>query len=144
MASDSDLLDALTDPEGPLPCSRQVSKIIEEEPAAVVRACRATFPMGAAVREYVRDDELLLAARNPKKPLRVGAYARVQIVDTSELNTLPTYAVGAFWPTQADLVKNQAPVWSEELDNSGVELEPGDVSAEIVQCAQTARENYAG
>jgi len=144
LVSDSDLLDALMAPEAPLPVSRIINQVIAEDPEAVARAMRSTFPMGAAVREYVRDDELITAALNPKEPLRVGAYAKIQIVDAAALNTLPSYAIGSFWPTQADLVKSQAPVWTEELDEINQELEPGDLADHVVQCAQTIRENCAG
>lgn len=143
LAAPGDILDALADPDHQIRFSRKLADIMATEPASVVRAMRATFPMGAAVREYVKDDELFAAAQNPELPLRVGAYARIQVVESAALGTsrLPSYATGSFWPMAGDLVKNQAPVWSEDLESR--ELEPGDVSDHVIPCAQTLRESIS-
>lgn len=153
LASDNDLLDALAEPDRPIRFSRQFSDIVKAEPAAVCRAMRNTFPLGASVRDYVKDDELLAAARNPENPLRVSAYARIQVVKSADLGNLPPFATGTFWPDPEAWatwvanrveVRQQAPVWEEpENEVANVDLEPGDVSDVEVPCAQLTRENIA-
>lgn len=130
LVSDSDLLDALAEPHKPLRMSRALTDLIEQDPGAVVRAMRSTMPRGAALREHVRDDELLSAARNPYSPMLVGAYSKIQIVNTEDFDSLPDYATGSFWVTQPG-VAAQIPVWHD------------DNNVEPVECAQLQRERIA-
>lgn len=141
MALDSDLLDAIAEPDQPIQFSKTFEQVLENEPEAVVRAMLGTFPLGASVRKYVQPHELLAAAKAPEEPMRVGAYAKVQVVATTDFNSLPSHSTGSFWPTESEIIRHQAPVWSEELD--GVELEPGDVAESEVPCAQALREQIA-
>ena len=141
MALDSDLLDALAEPDQPIQFSVSFETVLGQEPAAVSRAMLNTFPKGASVRNHVQEHELLAAARAPELPLRVGSYSKIQVVETASFNKLPNHSTGSFWPTESDIVRNQAPVWSEELD--GMELEEGDVAERPVPCIQAAREKIA-
>lgn len=142
MASDSDLLDALAEPHKQLRLSRALSDLIEKEPGAVIRALRNTMPRGAALREHVTNDELLAAARNPYAPLTVGAYSKIQVVNTEELDTLPSWATGSFWTTEGYRASAQLPVWAGG-DEVGIEFEAGDVTTGVVDCAQLKREKIA-
>jgi hypothetical protein len=132
LVSDTDLLDALAEPNKPLKLSRTLSDLADREPAAVIRALRNTMPNGAALREHITNDELLAAARNPYSPLRVGAYSRIQVVKTEDLHSLPGYATGSFWTTEG--YRAQLPVWAGE---------DGQASDEPVACAQLQREQIA-
>lgn len=142
IASDSDLLDAIAEPNRPIRFSRALSDLIDKEPGTVVRAMRNTLPLGAALRDHVRDDELLSAARNPYSPLTVGAYSKIQVANTEEFDALPDYAAGGFWSTRPQSAAAQLPVWSG--DTSVVELEVGDAKNDgVVPCLQLTREQIA-
>jgi hypothetical protein len=73
--------------------------------SVIVRAMRATFSPNSALRRQATDTELLEAARNPDKPLLVGAYAKTQLFPTEQLQDLPNYAAGSFFaaPQAQDL-----------------------------------------
>lgn len=112
LVSDSDLLDALAEPSKPIRLSRTLADLCEKEPGAVIRAMRNTMPFGSALREHVRDDELINAARNPYSPMIIGAYSKIQVVKTEDFSSLPAYATGSFWSTPQQAV-SQLPVWPE-------------------------------
>jgi hypothetical protein len=98
MATDADLLDALSSPDEPV----NLSVSIDNVPSAVViRAMRAAIPAGKALLKHVTDEELLAAARRPYEPLIVHAYSRIQVCAAANLIRLPTYAAGSFFPDNA-------------------------------------------
>lgn len=132
LVSDSDLLDALAEPNKPIRLSRTLADLCEREPGAVIRAMRNTMPFGAALREHVRDDELLSAARNPYSPMIVGAYSKIQVVKTEDFNSLPDYATGSFWSTPQQAV-SQLPVWPEAVGDGS---EEGAAQEGVADCEQ--------
>lgn len=91
----TDLLEGLAEPTKPLDFSNSVNHV---PPSAIVRAMRATIPAASAMLKHVTDDELLAAAHNPHEPLIVHAYSKVQLFRTEQLNNLPNYAAGSFFP----------------------------------------------
>ncbi len=146
LVSDSDLIDALAEPNKPVRPSRALTDLIAQEPAAVVRALRNTMPHGAALREHVTEQELLAAAANPYAPLTVGAYSKIQVVDTEALDTLPDFATGSFWSTDGWVAPShpQLPVWSSGDGPEGIELEEGDIKTDgVVECIQLKRDMIA-
>ena len=146
LVSDSDLLDALAEPNKPVRPSRALTDLIAQEPESVVRALRNTMPYGAALREHVTDRELLDAAANPYAPLTVGAYSKIQVVDTEALGTLPEFTAGDFWSTDGWVPPShpQFPVWSAGDGPEGLELEEGDVKTDgVVDCIQLKRDLIA-
>lgn len=139
---DTDLIDALAEPNKPLKLSRALSDLVEQEPAAVIRALRNSMPPGAALREHITNEELLVAARNPYSPLRVGSYSRIQVVNTEDFNSLPDYATGNFWSIAG--WRPQFPVWvGKNGSGTGVDFEPGDIRRDQVECLQLKREKIA-
>lgn len=93
LATDENLLDALAAPTKPIDFSVSVSALPS---SVIVRAMRAVLPPASAIREHVTDEELLAAARKPYEPLRVNAYSKIQIFNTTDLSNLPNYAIGSF------------------------------------------------
>jgi hypothetical protein len=91
LATATDLLDALADPGQPIKFSLKIEQL---PMATVIRAMRSTFPPSSAILHHVTDAELITAAQKPYDPLVVGAYARLQVVDTDALRHLPAYAAG--------------------------------------------------
>ena len=143
LVSDADLLDALAEPNAPVRPSRTLTDLIAAEPESVVRALRNTMPYGAALREHVTDRELLAAAANPYAPLTVGAYSKIQVVETEALDALPDFSTGNFWSADGWTPPSQwqFPVWDS---HSGLEFEEGDIKTDgVVECLQLKRERIA-
>jgi hypothetical protein len=109
MATDSDLIDGLSDPTKPLSFGVPVDRL---PTSVIIRAMRAAIPAGKAVHKHVTDDELVDAAKKPYEPLVVHAYSKIQIVRADDLRVLPSYATGGFFPAVFDVV---APAQTVEL-----------------------------
>lgn len=100
LATESNLLDALAAPHKPVDFSIGLDALPS---STIVRAMRAAFPPSSALLQHVTDEELIAAARKPYGPLVVHAYSKMQVFQTEDLNTLPSYASGSFTEAPAQI-----------------------------------------